>query len=295
VPTLFVQGINDTLFTINEATRNLKALRANGVPAKLILFSGGHGQIDDPAERRHINDRVFEWLARYLRHDRRVATGPSVEVYRDWAPGASHADRFASYPRWPVGRGMQLTLSSDGSLVARASAAKAGTVNLANAVAPTSYSEISNFQSGGGPNSPVDAGDHAEPLTATEFATPTLTRPTSVIGQPSLRFALSSTAGEAIVFWKLYDEAPDGSRSLVHHLVTPIRLLGEGTWPATAPITAPVSVTLAMQAIVHRFEAGHRIVLVAATSDTAHYGSRIPAGYQIMVGPDASLSLPVVP
>jgi ABC-2 type transport system ATP-binding protein len=185
---------------------------------------------------------------------------------------------------------MSFELSAAGGLVPPGTVPGVDGVPILNSVAPTSYSEVSNFQG----SSPVDATDAGEPLTATSFATAPFDRGLTVIGQPSVHFTLRSTSGEAIVFWKVYDQAPDGSYELVHHLVTPIRVNGEGEWPAYAPITEPVDIRLGLQSIVHRFEPGHRLVLTAATTDTAHYGSRIPAVYLIGGGSAARLTLPVL-
>ena len=47
VPTLLVQGTADTLFTLDEAMTNYRILRGNGVPAKMVWFCGGHGDVPD--------------------------------------------------------------------------------------------------------------------------------------------------------------------------------------------------------------------------------------------------------
>ncbi len=295
VPTLFVQGIGDTLFTLNEAIRSYQIVRHNRAPAKMIFFSGGHGQIDDPGQRRYINDRVLDWFLRHLRKDRRASTGPAVEVYAGWLGAKKAARRFIPFTGWPVSKPIRFELTTIGGAPAPVPVPGLSAVPIVNSVAPTSYSEVPNFQSGGGPNSPIQASDAAEPLTAASFETAALEDDLAMIGSPQVHFTLTSTAGEAIVFWKIYDEAPDGTRVLVHNLVTPIRVVGAGTWPATEPITTPVEILLSFQSIVHHFEPGHRIVLTVSTTDTAHYASRIPAVYGIGAAPgaDGLLTLPV--
>lgn len=287
IPTLLVQGIGDTLFTLNEAIRNYRIVRGNGAPAKLIFFSGGHGQPDDPGERRHINERVLQWLAKYLRGKRSTPTGPPVEVAAQWMPGQDH---FVGMKALPPTSSVQFELAAGGGLVPPGTAPGVAGIPIVNSVAPTSYSEVPNFQS----SVPLDPTDVGEPATATSFATPAMTRALTVIGQPAVHFTLTSTTGEAIVFWKVYDLAPDGTYELVHRLVTPIRVLGEGQWPATAPITEPVDIRLGLQSIVHRFEVGHRLVLTVATTDTAHYASRLPGVYQIGAGAGSKMLLPAV-
>ena len=43
VPTLFVQGTVDTLFTLDEAVTNYRLLRQQNVPTAMLWFCGGHG------------------------------------------------------------------------------------------------------------------------------------------------------------------------------------------------------------------------------------------------------------
>ena len=43
IPTFLVEGTADTLFTLEEAITNYEILEANGVPAKMLWFCGGHG------------------------------------------------------------------------------------------------------------------------------------------------------------------------------------------------------------------------------------------------------------
>ena len=44
IPTLLIQGENDTLFNLNEAVATYRALRAQGTPVKMIWQSWGHSQ-----------------------------------------------------------------------------------------------------------------------------------------------------------------------------------------------------------------------------------------------------------
>ncbi len=80
IPTFLTQGTVDTLFTLDEATTNYAILRRNGVPAKMMWFCGGHGSCftpTGPADR--LTKAVLAWLARYLKRDASVSTGPRFE------------------------------------------------------------------------------------------------------------------------------------------------------------------------------------------------------------------------
>lgn len=68
VPTLFLQGTVDTLFTLDEAMTNHAELQAGGVPTAMLWFCGGHGacltEAGDPART---TEASFAWLDRYVK------------------------------------------------------------------------------------------------------------------------------------------------------------------------------------------------------------------------------------
>jgi ABC-2 type transport system ATP-binding protein len=90
-----------------------------------------------------------------------------------------------------------------------------------------------------------------------------------------------------VLFAKLYDIAPDGSRTLPGGGVAPIRVTG---LPADG---SPAEITVALPGMVRPLEPGHRLALVVSTTDRAYAGPTQPAVHLVEVaGP---LSLPVVP
>jgi ABC-2 type transport system ATP-binding protein len=84
VPTLIVQGTADTLFTLQEGIDNYLALKANGVPARMVWFCGGHGicLTSQGAGTQLVEDSVIAWLQRHLM-GKPVATGPAFEWIAD--------------------------------------------------------------------------------------------------------------------------------------------------------------------------------------------------------------------
>jgi ABC-2 type transport system ATP-binding protein len=83
VPTLISQGTADTLFTLQEGIDNYTALKANGVPAKMVWFCGGHGICNSGAGPEGIVERsVIAWLRRHLAGEP-VDTGPAFEWVAD--------------------------------------------------------------------------------------------------------------------------------------------------------------------------------------------------------------------
>lgn len=290
VPTLLFQGESDTLFNLNDAVANYTALQANRTPVKMVWINGGHGYPDAPGERSWtdptkdvIAGRVLAWFERYLRRDVRVSTGPGFEYFRDWIPydtTRSAAPAYGAASAYPVGRPTTLFLSSDGTL-GPAEDARPGSVSFVNppAGAPLSYSETSNFQSSQFQD--VPATD--PPGASSHFTTRPLPRAQEVVGIPTVTFDLAA-ATEATVFAKLYDVAPDGTKTLVRRLVAPVRAAG-----------LPKRLTITLAGIVHRFSAGHRIQLVVAATDAAYRAQPVPTTYTITIAKEhpAMLSLPL--
>jgi ABC-2 type transport system ATP-binding protein len=301
IPTMLLQGEADTLFNINEAVANYQGIKANGVPVKLVLQSWGHSDStpapgefseDDPLST-HEGRLVVNWFDHYLK-DLPVSTGPEVEYFRDWVtydPSGTAAPAYANAPSWPVGTTAKLLLSGTGELVGSRSRVRAGSATFVNPPGgePASYSETSAVQNMD-PFASIPPSD--PPGESVAFTTPPLDAGVTSVGIPQAKLRLSATVPPTldpstyvVVFVKLYDIAPDGTVTLVHRLVSPVRV---------ADLSKPVKVTL--PGVVHRYRKGHRISLVVAATDQAYTGSRI--ANVLSVTTDAaslsSLTLPVV-
>ena len=70
-PTLLIQGTVDDLFPLQQAIINQQLLAANGIPAKMIWFCGGHGVCLDPvdpaAQASTILDDELAWVNQYVK------------------------------------------------------------------------------------------------------------------------------------------------------------------------------------------------------------------------------------
>ena len=93
IPTLLMQGENDTLFNLNEAVATYRALKAQGTPVKMVWQSWGHsdstpapGELDlanpNPATQ-YETARISDWFDHYLKGSS-VSTGPVFAYFRDW-------------------------------------------------------------------------------------------------------------------------------------------------------------------------------------------------------------------
>src|SRR5450755_560341 len=64
VPTLLIQGENDSLFGLDQASANYEAIRRNGAPVDMVWFAGGHDGGDQETTR--INELTLQWFDRWL-------------------------------------------------------------------------------------------------------------------------------------------------------------------------------------------------------------------------------------
>jgi predicted acyl esterase len=123
-----------------------------------------------------------------------------------------------------------------------------------------------------------------------------LTSAVDVVGAPKATLKVVSprtegvqnsgdAADKLVLFAKVYDVAPDGSRTLVNRLVSPVRV---------PDVTRPFTVQL--PGIVQRYEAGHRLEFVIAASDSAYFGNRGIKPVTVVSSPQDTgvLELPVV-
>lgn len=299
-PTLLVQGQADSLFNLNEATATYKTLKAHGTTGKMIWQSLGHssgtaalaaGELDlsQDLESSYVGRRIAAWFDRYLLRRTDTDTGPAFAYYRDWI--TDPADTYATANQLPA-LDEKLYLSGDGKLVDDRAKVARGSRDYSNSLVPTSHSESSP----GGLTGLPDPAPYDTAGTYLGWTGPPLTRTTDVVGAPKATLKVVSpearrtqNSGDAadnlVLFAKLYDLAPDGSETLVHRLVAPVRV---------PDVTKSFTVTL--PGIVHRYAKGHRLRFVIAASDDAYTGNRGIKPVTVVSSPQDTgvLELPVV-
>ncbi|WP_320671160.1 CocE/NonD family hydrolase [Patulibacter defluvii] len=299
IPTLLAQGQEDSLFNLQESVATYDALRAQGVPVKLIWHHAGHSGGRVPGEQdvsfrtpAYESTAFLDWFAHWLKDDPKV---PSLDFsyFREWAPYRGDATpayaRSASFP--PPGRTAAYSLSADGTLQPEGAPTKTGDPSFLTTVAglPTGLTTFSLFELG---SQPVDL-----PGTSTSFTSAPLTADTDVVGIPTVRLrinpglagvtgALLGELGQAVVFVRLEDLHPDGTVELPAEQTAPVRVPTDGR-----------PITVSLPGIVHRFPRGHRFRLVVAGGDLAFRGSTVPTPVSISLQPGvpSPLRIPVVP
>ncbi|WP_406063916.1 CocE/NonD family hydrolase [Streptomyces sp. NBC_01077] len=293
-PTLIVQGQADTLFNLNEARATYDRLRERGVDTRMIWQSWGHsggqkpGELDlgqGNLESSYVGQRVLAWFDRYLRQNPTADTGPAFAWYRDWQSGYGTAAGVPALSR-------RLYLSGDGKLVDNRTKVARGSRTYSNWLFPTSHSESSLA----GLIGLSDPRPYDTPSTYLGWTSAPLTAPADLVGAPKATLKVDSPVAERVqgsgdaadklvLFAKLYDIAPDGTKTLVNRLVAPVRV---------PDVTRPFTVEL--PAVVHRYETGHRLELVIAASDTAYSGNRGIKPVTVVSAPEdtGTLELPLV-
>jgi ABC-2 type transport system ATP-binding protein len=284
VPTLLVQGEQDTLFGLDQADANARQISAAGGPVKMIWYDGGHGG-DQPGPA--VQQQVTDWFRYYLLgQGQKPADTFTYDVQGTVRENGSPSVRTVTAPAYPglTGAATQrtsLTLSGPPGQIALsppggAPAAISGMPGLSGALGAAA-SRLSNDV----------PGEFAS------FATKPLGSQVLVAGSPTVRLRISAVpapvpASQVVLFAKLYDVGPNGQRVLPGAGVAPIRI---DPLPADG---SPVEVTVTLPGIVQPVQSGHSLVLVVSTTDQSYANLTDPGLVRISLA-DGQLSVPVVP
>ncbi|MGW2837962.1 alpha/beta fold hydrolase [Streptomyces sp. NPDC001493] len=310
VPALIVQGQTDSLFPLGQADAMAKAVSGNGAPVSVDWIAGGHDGGD--TEDARVQNRIGSWFDRYLKGDKGADTGPAFRVTRtggvDSTDGAA-LTRGASADTYPGLRGgaqefaLEATGSGPdtptaGSTPADGSTASAGstpadgsppaapnTVTVRNPAggSPPAISAVPGLGAGLSQLSSLGVGLSLDfPGQHATFDSAPLTSSVRATGTPTVKVTVKARTGDAVLFGKVYDVAPDGKRQeLPAQLVAPFRI---------TPDQQGRPVELTLPAVDHAFDAGHRLRLVLSATDLGYASPAEPNTYTVTV--DGPLSVP---
>ncbi|MGW2096953.1 CocE/NonD family hydrolase [Streptomyces olivaceoviridis] len=280
VPTLLVQGQTDSLFPLGQADAAEKAIRANGAPVDVDWIAGGHDGGD--METSRVETRVRAWFDRYLKGDKGTDTGPAFRITRtggvDSTDGTARL-RGASAAAYPGLRDHPRTIALTG-----------GTQRVANpaGASPPGVSALPGLGGSGGlaQLSALGIGVSLDfPGQYARFDSAPLTRDLRITGTPTATVHITSTRDDAVLFGKVYDVGPDGTRQVLPaRLVAPLRVTGAKTGK---------DVTVTLPAIDHEVQKGHRLRLVLASTDLGYASPAAPATYTVSL--KGGLSVPTAP
>ena len=262
-PTLLIQGENDSLFGLDQADANYRAIRRNGAPVNMVWFAGGHD--GGSQETARVESLTTQWLRRWL------------------APGHPAASAGTGQPGFAVTRVLGFDPSSDQASLGIATASSypglagtrrtlvrlAGPPQLAVSPAGGAPASISVFP-GLGPLG--QAGLTFDmPGQSAAFTSAPLSSPVQLTGSPTVRVRVSG-APDVTLFAKIYDVDQAGNATLPNQLVSPVRVTGA---------QAGRVVTIALPAIDHDFSSR---APAAARADHHRLRLRHPVGARRLPG-----------
>ncbi len=278
-PTLLIQGQADSLFPLTEAEANFRGIAATGTPVRMDWFSGGHDGGEGPqADRDRLRFLTITWLDHYL-------------MQKGEDPGTgftfSRVSGFDPDTRRITTTGFKTEAFPDGTNGDPPTGVSLAGPPQQIANPPDGNPAAITTLPGGGSFSSLLRGVALEiPGQHAVFYSQPLQANTDVVGSPTVQIRAASPTGEAVLFVKLYDVDPDSGANLPFGLTAPVRLTG---LPTSIEQATPVTVTL--PGIVHRFEAGHRLMLTIATSDQGFTTPVAPAVYTVGLGGLSTMAL----
>jgi len=247
VPTLFVQGTVDTLFTLDEAITNHASLLARKVPTAMLWFCGGHGVcLTDPGDADRVSTESFAWLDRYLKDD-----GSAPEV-----PAFSTVDqdgRTWTADAYPTKADRELTGRGGGALALTA-ASTAGPIEL-----PAANTDLL-----GGLVQPITP---APAKTAVEVPIRTAEVVGLALGAPKLRLTYSGTSPAGTAPTRVFAQLVDTTTGVVvGNQITPIAVTLDGQAHTT---------NVDLEVIAQRIAPGSALTLQLVASTVAYATPRL--------------------
>ncbi|MFE9449277.1 CocE/NonD family hydrolase [Streptomyces sp. NPDC006739] len=280
VPTLLTQGQTDSLFTLAQSDAAAKAIRAGGAPVDVDWIAGGHDGGD--METGRVESRVTAWFDRYLKGDRSRDTGPAFRVTRtggiDSTDGAAllRGASADTYPGLEDDRRSIALTGGEQHVQNPAGASPPGVSAVPGLGGSAGLAQLSALGVGLSLDFP---GQYAR------FDSAPLTHGLRITGSPTATVHVTSTSDDAVLFGKVYDVGPDGTRQVLpSQLVAPVRVSGARSGK---------DVTVALPAVDHEVQSGHRLRLVLASTDLGYASPTAPATYTVSL--KGALSVPTAP
>ncbi|MFJ3762608.1 CocE/NonD family hydrolase [Streptomyces sp. NPDC090080] len=280
IPTLLFQGQTDSLFTLAQSDAAAKAIRANGAPVDVDWIAGGHDGGD--LETGRVEGRITSWFDHYLKGDRATGTGPAFRITRtggvDSTDGTARL-RGATSDAYPG-------LADDPKSIPLTG----GTQRVENpaGATPPAVSALPGLGAAGGLSqlSSLGLGVSLDfPGQYAHFDSAPVADTVQITGSPTATVHVTSTSDDAVLFGKVYDVGPGGTRKVLPaQLVTPVRVEGAKQGK---------DVTITLPAVDHEVQKGHRLSLVLASTDLGYASPAAPAVYTVSL--KGALTVPTAP
>ncbi len=305
-PTLLVQGLQDTLFGLDQADATARQIADAGGSVQVRWFGGGH---DASATSDSEDNAIKNFLDTKLRpaSSEETVAAETPFSYSTQGPAAererTRKRRFTA-PEYP---GLASNTNvSDATPTALIELRPAGTPDPSGAPAevpaqqtiirppgasPSAISSVPGLGSVLSTLSATAAGGQLSadiPGQSATFVSDSLTSSTTITGSSrvNLRIGAFAQSQQAVLFVKLYDVAPDGRRTLPGGAVAAMRL-------PDSVNDGPVPVTVSLPGISYAVSEGHHIEISVSTTDQAYATPLEPAQFVVSLD-DAVLEVPTV-
>lgn len=299
-PTLLVQGMQDTLFGLDQADTTARQISSAGGDVEVRWFGGGH---DAGGTNGGSDNAMRAFLDSKLRQDTSTDTDSAAPftyaLQGNDAEQQRTRNRRMTAPDYP---GLAEDAATD-------SAVRTMPVELrpGSGSGPTAPEEQTIIRPPGASPSAISSvpglGSVLSTLTATTagaqlsadipgqsatFAGAPLDSPLTITGSARVNLRVGAFAGpqQAVLFVKLYDVGPDGRRTLPGGAVAAVRLpdsVNEG----------PVPVSVTLPGISYVVPDGHHVEISVSTTDQAYAVPLEPAQFVVALN-DSILTVPSV-
>jgi len=288
-PTLLLQGQEDALFGLDQSDATARQISAGGsTPVRVVWFAGGHDATttDLGGTDTALSKSGQVWFDQYLKGKTEKSTGFRYSIATSGLGlGASDmtTKQLPAYPGIdgvaPIARTVialrnrpQQVISPPGGNPAALTGVPGAATALAalGAAGGAGPLGILQGQSATFPSQPLDGG-------------------TSIVGSSRVRLQVTSSTTDAVLFaslWVVKGFGREAPATLPDQLVAPIRL--SGLTPGT-----PVTVDVALPAVVAHVDSGSRLRLVVSSTDQAYSTPTDARVYQVSLD-SVDLSVPVV-
>ena len=301
-PTLLVQGLQDTLFGLDQADATARQITAGGGDVEVTWIAGGHdgggtGGAGDGAAAAFLDaelkpDSADETQSQQLPFSFAVQ-GSAVERERE-RNEVMTAPRYPGLATDPAESASTRTVPIElrpADVPGQPPAPAQQTIIRPPGASPSAISSVPGLGSVLSTLTATSAGAQLSadlPGQAASFVSNPLTEPMSITGSSrvNLRVGAFSSPGEAVLFVKLYDVAPDGTRTLPGGAVSAVRL-------PDSVNDGPIPVAVTLPAVSYPVPEGHSIEISVSTTDQAYAVPLEPAQFVVALD-DSILTVPSV-
>jgi len=267
-PTLLSQGQADSLFPLNESSQTAAVLKKNGVPLSMIWHAAGHDGGAD--EKKYLQEQYSRWFDKHLFKQeidfplfQFTKTNGSISLQDSTAiPKSFTATRLpfeAEMKKLPL-LAQPAAMSYPVGGIPSAISSLPG-IGSAGSLAATVASSFAGF-------SPAFVPGQSGFLDSA-----VLQEPISVTGSSRIKVRVTSTTGEATLFFSLVTKSPSGAISQPNGIVAPIRLTNI---PAEGR-----DITVTLPAVILDAAIGDTVAIGISSTDQGYELPKSPAFYSV--------------